>query len=86
MAIELFSQFHFRLFIANTINIVLFFFSPSVFFGLYNVLRFMGLQRVGHDWVTELNWQDYLMAVIFKKITYLIRSKTSTLHSMFPES
>ena len=20
------------------------------------VLRFMGLQRVGHDWVTELNW------------------------------
>ena len=21
------------------------------------VLRFMGLQRVGHDWVTELNWK-----------------------------
>ena len=20
------------------------------------VLRFMGLQRVGHDWATELNW------------------------------
>ena len=22
------------------------------------VLRFMGLQRVGHDWATELNWED----------------------------
>ena len=22
------------------------------------VLRFMGLQRVGHDWVTELNWSS----------------------------
>ena len=22
------------------------------------VLRFMGLQRVGHDWATELNWTD----------------------------
>ena len=22
------------------------------------VLRFMGLQRVGHDWVTEMNWTD----------------------------
>ena len=24
--------------------------------GRPGVLRFMGLQRVGHDWVTELNW------------------------------
>ena len=24
--------------------------------GRPSVLRFMGLQRVGHDWVTELNW------------------------------
>ena len=24
--------------------------------GRPDVLRFMGLQRVGHDWVTELNW------------------------------
>ena len=22
------------------------------------VLRFMGLQRVGHDWVTEVNWNE----------------------------
>ena len=24
------------------------------------MLRFMGLQRVGHDWVTELNWEPML--------------------------
>jgi len=23
-----------------------------------SVLKFMGLQRVGHDWATELNWTD----------------------------
>ena len=24
------------------------------------VLKFMGSQSVGHDWVTELNWTEYL--------------------------
>ena len=27
--------------------------------GRPGVLRFMGLQRVGHDWATELNWTVY---------------------------
>ena len=27
--------------------------------GSPGVLRFMGLQRVGHNWVTELNWRFY---------------------------
>ena len=27
--------------------------------GRPGVLRFMGLQRVRHDWATELNWTDY---------------------------
>ena len=27
--------------------------------GRPNVLWFIGLQRVGHDWVTELNWNHY---------------------------
>ena len=27
--------------------------------GRPGVLRFMGSQRVGHDWVTELNWTEY---------------------------
>ena len=26
--------------------------------GRPSVLRFMGLQRVGHDWATELNWTE----------------------------
>ena len=28
------------------------------------VLWFMGSQRVGHDWATELNWTEYFMHVI----------------------
>ena len=28
--------------------------------GRPGVLRFMGLQRVGHDWVTELNWTVFV--------------------------
>ena len=28
--------------------------------GRPGVLRFMGLQRVGHDWATELNWHIHL--------------------------
>ena len=28
--------------------------------GQPGVLRFMGLQRVGHDWATELNWTEAL--------------------------
>ena len=27
--------------------------------GRPGMLRFMGLQRIGHDWVTELNWTDF---------------------------
>ena len=27
--------------------------------GRPGVLQFMGLQRVGHDWVTELNWTEW---------------------------
>ena len=33
-------------------------FSSWWWIGRPRVLRFMGLQRVGHDWVTELNWTD----------------------------
>ena len=32
--------------------------------GRPGMLRFMGSQRVGHDWVTELNWTDSNLAVI----------------------
>ena len=33
--------------------------------GRPGVLRFMGSQRVGHDWVTELNWTQNIPKVIF---------------------
>ena len=29
--------------------------------GRPGVLRFMGLQRVGHNWATELNWTEWWM-------------------------
>ena len=36
--------------------------------GRPDVLRFMALQRVGHDWATELNWTDMQPSAI--KIAY----------------
>ena len=41
--------------------------------GRPGMLRFMGLQRVGHDWVTELNWTDYLAKKppILKQTSYI---------------
>ena len=30
--------------------------------GRLGVLQSMGLQRVGHDWATELNWKKFLMS------------------------
>ena len=33
--------------------------------GRPGVLRFMGLQRVGHDWVTELNWTEYSVVSMY---------------------
>ena len=38
--------------------------------GRPGVLRFMRLQRVGHDWVTELNWLKFKMIIYLKWIIY----------------
>ena len=43
--------------------------------GRPGVLRFMGSQRVGHDWVTELNWTEALLLyfnsiVVWEQILY----------------
>ena len=32
-------------------------------FGRPGMLRFMGSQRVGHDWATELNWTEWMDAM-----------------------
>ena len=34
------------------------------------VLWFMKLQRVGHDWATELNWPHYILIYLFIIISY----------------
>ena len=33
--------------------------------GRPGVLRFMGSERVGHDWATELNWTDSMVGLVF---------------------
>ena len=40
--------------------------------GRPGVLRFMGSQRVGHDWVIELNWTQFLIAMaLYNEVTLL---------------
>ena len=34
---------------------------PSPKYLMPGVLQFMGSQRVGHDWATELNWTEHLL-------------------------
>ena len=43
--------------------------------GRPGVLRFMGLQRVGHDWANELNWTE-LRNLIFTKLTQYSAAKS----------
>ena len=40
--------------------------------GRPGVLRFMGSQRVGHDWATELNW--VLLSILFVVVYYYYRT------------
>ena len=39
--------------------------------GRPGVLRFMGSQRVGHDWVTELNWNEWLKKIVIYQFVFL---------------
>ena len=34
--------------------------------GKPGLLQFMGSQRVGHDWTTELNWSCYIIIISFR--------------------
>ena len=40
--------------------------------GRPGMLRFMGLQRVGHNWATELNWTEY--SIVYMYQNFLIHS------------
>ena len=62
--------------------------------GRPSVLQFMGSQRVGHDWVTELNWTESiillfndtrnLFKIIYEKNTVKNYTIFSTLEVYFP--
>ena len=43
--------------------------------GRPGVLRFMGSQRVRHDWATELNWTDWRQSSIFRRLIGFNRDK-----------
>ena len=42
--------------------------------GRPGVLRFMGLQRVGHDWASDLIWSDLIYTINIKKKTKTMAS------------
>ena len=46
--------------------------------GSPGMLRFMGLQRVGHDWATELNWTDDNLANATNLQYHLLHFHTSS--------
>ena len=42
--------------------------------GRPDVLRFMGLWRVRHDWATELNWSDFGLLIFCRGFLYMYSS------------
>ena len=51
--------------------------------GRPGVLQFMGLQRVGHDWATELNWM--FASVLILLIFTIINANTLTERKLHPQ-
>ena len=47
--------------------------------GRPGMLRFMGSQRVGHDWMTELNWTDIVVYSVQNVCNYLIGTSQTLL-------
>ena len=52
--------------------------------GRPSVLQFMGLQRVGHDWVTELNW-TYTKYILVYCIYTIYNLCTKYIYMLFLE-
>ena len=50
--------------------------------GRPGVLQFMGSQRVGHDWVSELNWTDLLVSEVHRNLWSIM--SPHLLFSVFP--
>ena len=54
--------------------------------GRPGILWFMGSWRVGHDWVTELNWTDVNLDHLIKVVSVkFCHCKISTFHTLFFE-
>ena len=53
--------------------------------GRPGVLQFMGSQRVGHDWATELNWTELSFSKEEEKFIYLIDKQEVTTLSLAPQ-
>ena len=53
--------------------------------GRPGVLWFMGSQRVGHDWVTEMNWTELWLTRLLRVPWTVRRSKQSVLKEISPE-
>ena len=51
--------------------------------GRSGVLRFMGSQRVGHDWVTELNWIVFLQALLNTRNRQGLNKPVCFTHTLF---
>ena len=49
--------------------------------GRPGMLRFMGSQRVGHDWATEMNWTELIQVIHVHP--YPINIVSDSLHSVF---
>ena len=47
--------------------------------GRPGVLQFMGSQRIGHDWATELNWTPWLMSRPYPKFLLDVTFQKSSL-------
>ena len=50
--------------------------------GKLGVLQFMGLQKVGHDWVTEMNWTELIKGLARQTQSYIYRVLTGHLRSL----
>ena len=48
--------------------------------GRPGVLHFMGSQRVGHDWATELNWKLWVLVLILLFVDFSITDVISTVN------
>ena len=41
------------------------------------MLRFMGSQRVGHNWVTELNWTESIVSELSRGVITILETRST---------